>query len=160
MMGNQGCRPRTIRHACAASALALALAVSPAWGGDAVTQFDLKAQPLARALIAFAQATDMVVIADGRMVRGISAPALRGAMEPLDALARLLDGSGLSYTRGADGAIRIVREAASRSRADHDVQLAQVDQSDRRTDGSASGRDGAPSGTQRRTTRSRWRRWW
>ncbi len=59
-------------------------------------RFDLPAQPLAEALSAFSRATNRPVIFKPDVVRGISAPALRGQLSPQEALTRLLADTSLT----------------------------------------------------------------
>ena len=87
------------RLLCGSAALALS------WGGLAQAEeraFDIQAQPLSTALMAFGAQSGHAVMApmelmDAKVTRGFQAPA-----EPEVALAQLLEGTGLSYTRAGD----------------------------------------------------------
>ena len=97
----------------AASAVAASFAAPcmAADDGNAIT-FDIAAQSLPKALLAFSEQTDIVVVAPRPLVSGKSAGAARGDMSPAAALSRILSGTGLSYTQGAGGGFTIVRPAA------------------------------------------------
>jgi iron complex outermembrane receptor protein len=94
----------------AATALVALLAGAPALAAQrpAVFAFDQPVQPLARALLALSERAGVVVLAPAPLVAGLRAPALKGAMPLPPALARLLNGSGLSFVIGADGVVTIV----------------------------------------------------
>ena len=62
----------------------------------APVDIEIEAQPLAKALREFARQSGIQVAVEARLVRAERAPALEGHFEPLDALRRLLDGSGLA----------------------------------------------------------------
>ena len=72
---------------------------------------DIRAQPLADALNAWARQTGLQVIAAQPLVAGRDAPAVVGQMTPLQALDRLLGGSGLGHS--VEGNAVIIREARS-----------------------------------------------
>jgi iron complex outermembrane receptor protein len=92
------------------TALASALAATPAWAQQmapatpAVAQlqseqsFDIPAQPLTDALVAFGQQSGIQVTVNGIVARDISSPAVHGKMTSEEALRQLLAGSGLIYT--------------------------------------------------------------
>ncbi len=58
--------------------------------------YDLAVQPLEPALKAAAAAGGLNLVANGDLLAGKTAPALKGSFEPAEALARLLAGSGLA----------------------------------------------------------------
>ncbi|MGH8702904.1 MAG: secretin and TonB N-terminal domain-containing protein [Burkholderiales bacterium] len=64
---------------------------------------DLPAQPLSSALAALSRQTGKQVFADGALVAGRSAPALRGRMSLPEALNRLLAGSDLTSSAVGSG---------------------------------------------------------
>lgn len=68
---------------------------------------DLPAQPLGTALRALARQAGLTLAADDALLAGRQAPALRGRLEPAEALRRLLTGSGLEAVQ--DGPTWIVR---------------------------------------------------
>lgn len=73
--------------------------------------FAIAPQSLATALVQFGQQSGGQITADGDMVRGLSSPGVQGRMTPEQALARLLAGSGLTFT--TEGAtIALLRIAA------------------------------------------------
>lgn len=99
--------PRLIALACAAT-LAAALAQA------APVDIDLPAQPLPEAIKALAWATGASIAADSALLAGKTAPALRGRLEPGDALTRLLAGSGLEAVAQPQGGW-MLRPAAART---------------------------------------------
>ena len=118
------------RHALlGASAMISAAAVaSAAYAADARQyDFDMPAQPLTLALKTFGATADQQLIFSERLVNGRTAPALKGAYTPDQALAMLLTGSGLTADKTPGGVVTI--------RSASDPQS-----------GSAAG-DGADSGT-------------
>lgn len=92
------------------TALATTLAVSPAWAQQAAASspmiaqlqseqnFNIPAQPLTDALVAFGQQSGVQVTVNGTVARNVSAPAVRGTMTREQALRQILAGSGLTYT--------------------------------------------------------------
>ncbi len=64
---------------------------------QAVQNFNIPAQALTDALVAFGQQSGIQVTVDGDVAQGISAPAVQGEMVTEEALRRLLSGSGLFY---------------------------------------------------------------
>jgi outer-membrane receptor for ferric coprogen and ferric-rhodotorulic acid len=112
------------------TALATTLVVSPVLAQQATAatpevaqlqgeqNFDIPAQPLTDALVAFGQQSGVQVTVAGTVARNVSAPAVQGIMTSEQALRQLLAGSGLIYTmsgstvaierpavQGADGTI-------------------------------------------------------
>ncbi len=59
--------------------------------------FDIPAQPLTDALVAFGRQSGIQVTVDGALPRNVSSPAVRGTMTSEEALSRLLAGSGLTF---------------------------------------------------------------
>lgn len=89
------------------AAIALGLSTSVL---AAPVRLDLPAQPLATSLTQLSQASGMRVVFDAQQVAGKQAPTLRGSMEPAQALAQLLAGTGL--TAAVDGnSARILQPA-------------------------------------------------
>ncbi len=80
-----------------AATLVLA-AAAPAVAQVTATTYDLKPQPLAKALAEVARVSGRQVVVSSRLVRGKSAPALAGRYTPDEAYAALLSGSGLKLT--------------------------------------------------------------
>jgi outer membrane receptor for ferric coprogen and ferric-rhodotorulic acid len=78
----------------------LVVAMSLAITGHALAapvSLDLPSQPLATSLRQLGETAGLTIAVDDGIVAQRSAPALKGNLEPLDALQRLLDGSGLTY---------------------------------------------------------------
>ncbi|BBK38317.1 TonB-dependent receptor [Allostella sp. ATCC 35155] len=69
--------------------------------------FAIPPLPLADALARFGRQTGIPVSARGDLVRGLNSPGAVGTMAPEAALARLLDGTGLTFRRAADGTLLI-----------------------------------------------------
>lgn len=74
-------------------------AVFPAASQEAVIHFSLPAQPLGRSLLQWGERASLQVFFMQEAVAGLTAPALSGRLTPADALARLLQGTGLDYAR-------------------------------------------------------------
>ena len=110
--------------------------------GQADRAFQIQAQPLSKALLEFSEQSDIVVTVPYALVDGKQAPAISGAMRPMEALERLLSGSGLQYSLREDSGVTIVRTAASEQsrRADDPIRLTQVAQSARRSEPGTAGR--------------------
>ncbi|MEO1456238.1 MAG: TonB-dependent receptor, partial [Pseudomonadota bacterium] len=70
--------------------------------------FAIPPQPLAQALVSFAQQADVQVSTDGAALRNIRSPGVAGRMSTDEALERLLSGTGFAARRGAD-TITLVR---------------------------------------------------
>jgi iron complex outermembrane receptor protein len=80
----------------AATGLVAALALACTLQAKAAPQpFDLPVQPLTESVKALARQAGMTVAADDALLAGKQAPAVRGTLEPADALRQLLRGSGL-----------------------------------------------------------------
>ncbi len=92
-----------------ASAIAIASAAAPAAAQDATKAFDIPAQPLSSALIAYSQQADTPVIASMDLLKGKAAPQVKGDMPQQQALAMLLEGSGLRAVQGASGGLVVER---------------------------------------------------
>jgi iron complex outermembrane recepter protein len=99
---------------------------------DSSKHFEIKAKPLADALMEFGVQSGLTVVAPTTLTAGKKAAAIRGDFAPTDALGRLLKGSGLSFARAADGTIAIqaipsnkpVQASAAESRLDNDLTRA------------------------------------
>lgn len=122
---------RALMGACAA--LVLCTGPTAMAANDSSRHFEIKAEPLAEALMEFGAQSGLTVIAPTRLTTGKSAPALRGDLAWTDALGRLLAGSGLTFTQNADGTIVIEKistpapaKAASEASREDRGQLADV----------------------------------
>jgi iron complex outermembrane recepter protein len=97
----------------------LALAVgSPLHAEEIRQKFDIRAQELASALLELSRQARIVVVAPSDLVRGKLAPSVSGEMPPTRAIELLLEGSGLSFTRGDDGQIMIVGKPSAANTAE------------------------------------------
>jgi TonB-dependent receptor len=93
--------------------LGIALGLAPGIAQAAPARVvDLPAQPLSTALLSLSRQTGTIIIAPAALVRGRSAPAVRGRLEPDEAVRRLLRGSDLEMSVSADGVISIRPSAA------------------------------------------------
>ncbi len=68
---------------------------------------DVPSQPLATALLSLSRQTGAIIIAPAGLVRGRTAPAVRGRLDTAEAVRQLLRGSGLDLSVSADGVISI-----------------------------------------------------
>jgi iron complex outermembrane receptor protein len=84
---------------------------------------DIRAQPLAEALLDLSRRTGAVVIAPAPLVRGRRAPAVSGRMTLAEALTRLLAGADLDFAIGPDGVATIGPRAVVMTRP-RDIKLA------------------------------------
>jgi outer membrane receptor protein involved in Fe transport len=114
--------PRLLSRAVlATSAATLAVFMTRAHAaGTSEVSFDIPAQSLSGALLAFSRQTDVVVTAPFGLVQGKQAPAVDGRMPPNEALRKLLSGSGLKVVSSKDGALVV----QSDKRADPPIRLA------------------------------------
>src|SRR5688572_2270299 len=90
-----------------------------AWSAETaepLADFDIRAQPLASALLEFSgQSGIQVLAADARLVRR-QVRGVRGRMPATTALRQLLAGTGISFRRIDAGTIALVRAAAADTR--------------------------------------------
>lgn len=128
-----------------AAALACVLAMSASFSHAAPLDVSLPSQPLPQALKALARAAAVTIAADSALLAGRTAPEVKGRLEPGDALARLLAGSGLQAVSQGNGSWLVRRVATV---APSSASLAEV----RVT--AAAERDGTTEGTGSYTTRS------
>jgi len=97
---------RGLRLTCLAAILVSSLAPTTVRAA-ATRPVDVPAQSLSTALLALSRQTGAIIIAPAGLVRGRAAPAVRGRLEPAEAVRRLLRGSGLGLSISADGVISI-----------------------------------------------------
>jgi hypothetical protein len=76
---------------------------------DATTHFDIKAQPLSEALMAFGVQTGAIVMASSELTTGKISKPVAGQLTRQEALTRMLQGTGLKFETNANGTILIVR---------------------------------------------------
>lgn len=84
---------------------ALVAAVAFTVVGQALAEpitLNLPAQPLATSLRQLGEAAKLTIAVDSSLTAGLTAPAVQGEIEPLDALAQLLSGSGLNYQQSGN----------------------------------------------------------
>ncbi len=93
-MPRQTSRPARRALAAALALAALVAQAQPALS-DAPVEISIAAQPLAEALNAWARQTRVQLIVQQPLVDGKTAPAVAGSFTPMQALSRLLAGSGL-----------------------------------------------------------------
>lgn len=91
--------------------LALIMGATPvmAHADDATTRFDIKAQPLSEALMAFGVQTGAIVMASSALTTGKISKPVAGQLTRQEALTRMLLGTGLQFETNANGTILIVR---------------------------------------------------
>src|SRR5579859_3311895 len=100
---------RGLVAACAAVVLLSGAAAYAA--ADSSKHFEIKAKPLADALMEFGAQSGLTVAAPTTLTAGKRSASIRGDLSPTDALGQLLKGSGLTFARAPDGTIAI--QAAS-----------------------------------------------
>lgn len=93
-----------------ASLMALTVAVGTAWA-QATATFDIAAQPLDEALIAFSEQSGVIVMAASALTKGRRGVAVTGELTPRAALRRMLAGSGLSMRDDGHGALMLTQAA-------------------------------------------------
>ena len=76
---------------------------------DATKYFDIKAQPLSEALMAFGAQTGAIVMASSELTTGKISKPVAGQLTRQEALTRMLQGTGLKFETNANGTILIVR---------------------------------------------------
>src|SRR3546814_586013 len=100
--GTWALRSRTV---LAAIALALGSTVVVAQ----VSTYEMPAKPLSQALRDYGRIADVQIIFTEDLVRGRTAPGLKGDFTPTDALQKLLEGTGLRAEKTPSGAVMILR---------------------------------------------------
>lgn len=94
----------------------LALASAPAMAHAQTVQFDIPAQPLNKALIAYSKQANVRIAFPADAIKGRTSVAIRIAIPPHDALVRLIAGSGLHIVR-EDGQVVVLAEEGPGDRA-------------------------------------------
>ncbi len=74
---------------------------------ERVVTFDIPAQSLAEALVAFSRQSGSLIIAPSHVTDGIMSSSVSGAMPISEALKTLIGDAHISYTLDADGAVRL-----------------------------------------------------
>jgi len=110
---------RRVAHAWLIGAMVTAIAI-PASGtdqtGDGLSRtvgFSIREQPLSTALLRFSEQAAVPVTTDSSIVAFHRSPALRGKFAVRDAVARLLEGSELTFVEIGGGGIAILRASYS-----------------------------------------------
>ncbi len=93
------------------SSLWLLLAL-PAAAQETVVSFDVPAQPLARALDAFAEQAHMQILYKTETVAGLHSSTVAGRMMPEEALRTMLRGTGLSYQTSGPHTITVIQTSS------------------------------------------------
>ncbi|WAC44317.1 TonB-dependent hemoglobin/transferrin/lactoferrin family receptor [Pseudomonas sp. SL4(2022)] len=101
----------TLRQLCVSSALASCLLSSSAQAQ--AYNFNLPVQPLASAINALAQQSQLQILFDEAQMRDLQAPALSGKLTPREALEHLLRNSGLELVPTGDGFVVRQRKQAA-----------------------------------------------
>jgi type II secretory pathway component GspD/PulD (secretin) len=78
--------------------------------GMNIVKLDIKAQPLAEALMAFGAQTGLSVVVASELTTGKTSRTVRGQLTREQALAQLLRGTGLAFESSAQGTLVIVRQ--------------------------------------------------
>jgi iron complex outermembrane recepter protein len=98
---------RSIAAFLVAFALVLSVGSVAHAADDSSKHFEIKAKPLADALMEFGVQSGLTVVVPTTLTTGKKGAAVRGDLVPTEALGRLLKGSGLTFARAADGTIAI-----------------------------------------------------
>jgi len=108
-MAKSGFRGDFSRWALAVSLGVGALPVSSpaAWAQEATYSFDVRAQPLSAALLDLGRQARISIAASRDVVQGRTSKAVRGTMTTREALAHLLEGTGLTYSFIGPDAVRV-----------------------------------------------------
>jgi iron complex outermembrane receptor protein len=109
-------RRRALLMSAAAPALALALITGAAQAQEPARTFAIEQQPLADALLQFSRQADIDIVASAALTRGQTAGVVKGEMATGQAMAQLLEGTGLQAVRSGAGYVL--------ARADADPQSA------------------------------------
>ena len=116
MLGTIACwiRDRSTRYPTLVCLALMMVSTPVAVHADAAAMhFDIKAQPLSEALMAFGAQTGAIVMASSELTAGkISKPVI-GQLTCQDALTRMLQGTGLKFETNANGTFLIVRAPAA-----------------------------------------------
>ena len=96
-------------------AVIVAADVSPALAQNAGRRFDIPAQPLASALLAFARQSDLLILISPDLAEGRRSRAVRAVLPPDAALAQLLRDTDLRAVPNPKGGYRVERIGTGRS---------------------------------------------
>lgn len=112
MLGTTACRirDRSTRYPTLVFLVLTMVGAPVAVHADAATMhFDIKAQPLSEALMAFGAQTGAIVMASSEITTGKISKPVTGQLTRQEALTRMLQGTGLRFETNANGTILIVR---------------------------------------------------
>ncbi|MEM8553500.1 MAG: TonB-dependent receptor [Pseudomonadota bacterium] len=101
----------TARLTTAVLALSAVTLPANAWA-DGHTSIHLPAQPLEEAIAELGDQTGLQIVARSQDLRGVESGTVSGSMSPMQALSRLLSGTGLEVRRVAEDSV-VVQQAAS-----------------------------------------------
>ena len=76
---------------------------------ETTKRFDIKAQPLSEALMAFGAQTGAIVMASSVLTTGKISKPVTGQLTVQEALTRMLQGTGLKFETNPNGTILIVK---------------------------------------------------
>lgn len=96
---------------------AAAAAALPTAAASQAMHFDIPAQPLESALVAYTRATGLSVLVQSGLTEGKQAGPVKGWHAPAEALAQLLAGTGLRVRYSSASAFTLVAPAAGRQAA-------------------------------------------
>ena len=116
MLGTIACwiRDRSMRYPTLVCLALMMVAAPVAVHADTATvHFDIKAQPLSEALMAFGAQTGAIVMASSELTAGKISKPVTGQLTCQDALTRMLQGTGLKFETNANGTFLIVRAPAA-----------------------------------------------
>ncbi|MCJ2186690.1 TonB-dependent siderophore receptor [Novosphingobium beihaiensis] len=120
-----GCARQAWNAILLASAAMGPMTIAPAAQAQdtAARRFDIPAQPLADALVAFGIQSGLQVTANGAPLRGIRTQGVSGTMAPVQALSRLLSGTGFTFRITGDA---VTLERAPQASGDSAIRLGPV----------------------------------
>jgi iron complex outermembrane receptor protein len=105
------------RKALVSVALLLVTFTFALHAAEATLHFDIKAQPLAEALMALGAQAGTSVIASTELTTGKISQAVSGQLNIKEALSRMLLGTGLDFEATDEGTLIIVRRSPSAAAA-------------------------------------------
>ena len=108
-----------LRQLCAGTAMVTCLLSGSVQAQE--FSFNLPAQPMASAITALAQQSQLQILFDESQLRDLQAPALLGSFSARDALEKLLGNSGLELLPVGEG--YVVRKRAQQSSQQNTIQL-------------------------------------
>jgi hypothetical protein len=113
-MAKLGARAATAVLLSAVSGGALAMPAHAA-AQSGLRMFEIPAQPLSTAILAYSRQSGIPVLAPVDLMQGKTAPAVRGRISPAEALDQLLDGSRLRAVSGEQGGVALTKISDARS---------------------------------------------